>query len=244
MAPFKGTPRHFKIQFFLGHLTDSRIYIMINPSSVSDQSPSGLFRRLLGAPPQYCRAATAFLYSSMRPVFTVSSVSSGFSMLTLPRPLVCGRGRRAREEASLVTLTRGSGKALSKIRREARWCASSQPIVRQKFTRFRVNDGFADANRLGGWVVLRRSGATRGMIPDTPRGSQARFRDARCGHSKGVALDLNGDGTDDIALFIPYLGCGLAAHGNSAHFLVWRPKRAHEPARSMQMNLRYNAEIA
>lgn len=46
------------------------------------------------------------------------------------------------------------------------------------------------------------------------------YDDFRFGHSKGVALDLNGDGTDDIALFIPYLGCGLAADGYSAHFLV------------------------
>ena len=46
------------------------------------------------------------------------------------------------------------------------------------------------------------------------------YDDFRFGHTKGVALDLNGDGTDDIALFIPYLGCGLAANGYSAHFLV------------------------
>ena len=46
------------------------------------------------------------------------------------------------------------------------------------------------------------------------------YDDFRFGHSEGVALDLNGDGTDDIALFIPYMGCGLAANGYSAHFLV------------------------
>lgn len=46
------------------------------------------------------------------------------------------------------------------------------------------------------------------------------YDDDRFSHTKGVTLDLNGDDINDIALFIPYLGCGLAANGYSAHFLV------------------------
>ena len=43
---------------------------------------------------------------------------------------------------------------------------------------------------------------------------------ARPDWSEGGRLDLNGDGIDDFVFIIPWLGCGLAAYGFDAHFIV------------------------
>lgn len=52
-------------------------------------------------------------------------------------------------------------------------------------------------------------------------------------YSKGGALDLNGDGVEDIVFIIPWMGCGLNANGYTVYFIVsdganWRTENVLE----------------
>jgi len=49
------------------------------------------------------------------------------------------------------------------------------------------------------------------------RGGDAEFYWPNC---HGGALDLNGDRIDDYVFILPWMGCGLCAYGDTAHFLV------------------------
>ena len=57
-------------------------------------------------------------------------------------------------------------------------------------------------------------------LKDKNGGNDYRWDWDQIEYTKGAAIDLNGDGSDDFVFVIPWLGCGLANRGYWVHFIV------------------------